>query len=71
MRKIVSVPSAFPEDEDRREVTSAWDEKFDPHYGSAPQGQSIDSKQTFANLRDDMNDRRRQTARRVEGRRYF
>jgi hypothetical protein len=52
--------------EERREVKSAWDDKFDPHYGR-PVDQAIDGRNSFAQLRNDMNDRRRQTARRMEG----
>lgn len=63
---IDSVPSF--ERQDRREVKSAWDENYDPFYGDNPEGQVILEQPTtssFADLRDEMNDRRRQTARRM------
>lgn len=53
--------------EDRRKVKSAWDQNFEPYYGEQPQqGQHVEG-QSFADLRDEMNSRRRQMARRVSG----
>lgn len=69
LRRSMSGAVPFPEDRaDRRDVKSAWDKDYDPSYGSEPEGQVILDQPTtssFANLRDEMNERRRQTARRM------
>jgi hypothetical protein len=57
-----SSPVPF-EREDRRKVKSAADPSFDPHYGEKSEGQRIVG-QSFADLRDEMNYRRRTAARR-------
>lgn len=62
-----AVPMNPATPEDRKEVQTVWDANFDPHYGEEVKGQAVDSQHSFAQMRDDMNTRRRQTARRMEG----
>jgi hypothetical protein len=68
-RPLNTIANAAPQ-VDRRDVSSAWDKDFDPYYGDEPQGQVIDGR-SFADARDEMNDRRRQTARRVNKSTYY
>lgn len=62
----IALPYSSEPRPDRRDVDKAWDKNYDPHYGDKPEGQFIDGQHSFANLRDEMNDRRRQTARRMK-----
>lgn len=72
MRKLPQPISAYPEPTPRSEVTTAADPDFDPAYGEG-QGdkQCFYGGQSFADLRDDMNDRRRRTARATSDRGRF
>jgi hypothetical protein len=62
-----TVTGPFPEK--REEVKSAFDKDFDPTYGEG-QGdrQTFYGGNSFANLRDEVNERRRRMARRTSGR---
>lgn len=50
--------------EERSEVRSAYDPDYDPTYGDDQGDRQHVEGQSFAGLRDEMNERRRATARR-------
>lgn len=73
MPKGVLMPAGFAspayrEPEKRSEVKSAFDKDYDPTYGEGMDRQHVAGGTSFADLREDMNARRRKTARRMSDR---
>ena len=53
-------------DENNKRTKGAWDSSYDPTYGAGMPEQGIIGDHNFATMQNDMNERRRQTACRMQ-----